>query len=166
MPNLIDIFIILLQQKIELLFMMNLLQKWNNELQIRFIHVHESVIIFETQIYHYLYIDWVQEKAQKFTWGILDGAWVHCEIKWVHFWLLHAHPTSRSIIKSLSDSLLKDKPSIVWWDFNLSLIDWAEAVDEWFSFIHIKYNNKKIPTPIGLSLSNIKLILVSIYHFF
>ncbi len=77
----------------------------------------------------------IRIKTQKFAWGILDGAWAHCEINGTHFWLLHAHPTSRSIIENLRDSLPKSEQSIIWWDFNLSLEDWEKAVGERFSFI-------------------------------
>lgn len=78
---------------------------------------------------------YVIQKMKKFTGGILDGGGAHCEIEGIHYWLLHTHPTSSSIITSLRDSLPKEKQGILWWDFNVSQETWKALVGDRFSYI-------------------------------
>lgn len=111
----------------------------HNEFQSKVQHKISEKIYSFSRIYDRLWktddATYTQLKTKKFVWGILDGAWAHCEIDGIHFWLLHAHSTSSSIIESLRESLPSDSRSILWWDFNVTQEVWKKLAGERFSYI-------------------------------
>ncbi len=74
-------------------------------------------------------------KTKKFVSGILDGAGAHCEIDGVHYWLLHAHATSSSIVENLRESIPDGAKSILWGDFNVSQETGKSLAGQGFDYI-------------------------------